>query len=84
MSLGYRLVGYFNANEELTGDGANLELPRHPEQAPLMPNPIAPLLERYPVLILDGALATELERRGCDLRDTPLVGQGVAGKPGAD
>ncbi len=34
-----------------------------------MPNPIAPLLERYPALILDGALATELERRGCDLRD---------------
>lgn len=34
-----------------------------------MPNLIAPLLERYPLLILDGALATELERRGCDLRD---------------
>lgn len=34
-----------------------------------MTNPLAPLLERYPLLILDGALATELERRGCDLRD---------------
>ena len=34
-----------------------------------MPNPLTRLLERYPVLILDGALATELERRGCDLRD---------------
>lgn len=32
-------------------------------------NPLAPLLARYPVLVLDGALATELERRGCDLRD---------------
>lgn len=32
-------------------------------------NPLAPLLEQYPLLILDGALATELERRGCDLRD---------------
>jgi homocysteine S-methyltransferase len=27
------------------------------------------LLAQYPVLVLDGALATELERRGCDLRD---------------
>lgn len=32
-------------------------------------NPLTPLLEQYPLLILDGALATELERRGCDLRD---------------
>lgn len=32
-------------------------------------NPLASLLARYPVLVLDGALATELERRGCDLRD---------------
>lgn len=32
-------------------------------------NPLAPLLAQYPVLVLDGALATELERRGCDLRD---------------
>lgn len=32
-------------------------------------NPIATLLERYPVLVLDGAMATELERRGRDLRD---------------
>jgi homocysteine S-methyltransferase len=27
------------------------------------------LLAQYPVLVLDGTLATELERRGCDLRD---------------
>jgi homocysteine S-methyltransferase len=32
-------------------------------------NPIAPLLENDGVAILDGALATELERRGADLRD---------------
>ena len=32
-------------------------------------NPLTPLLEQYPLLILDGALATELERRGCNLRD---------------
>lgn len=32
-------------------------------------NPIASTLDRYPVLVIDGALATELERRGCDLRD---------------
>ena len=32
-------------------------------------NPIATLLEQYQVLVLDGAMATELERRGCDLRD---------------
>ncbi|MDS4019419.1 MAG: homocysteine S-methyltransferase [Candidatus Competibacter sp.] len=32
-------------------------------------NPIATLLERYPVLVLDGAMATELEHRGRDLRD---------------
>src|SRR5215211_4078088 len=35
---------------------------------PLM-NPIASVLDRYPALVIDGALATELERRGCDLRD---------------
>jgi homocysteine S-methyltransferase len=32
-------------------------------------NPIATILEHYPAVILDGALATELERRGCDLND---------------
>lgn len=34
-----------------------------------MPNPFDPFLERSGVVILDGALATELERRGADLRD---------------
>lgn len=32
-------------------------------------NPLSPLFTQYSILILDGALATELERRGCDLRD---------------
>jgi homocysteine S-methyltransferase len=32
-------------------------------------NLIASILDRYPVLVIDGALATELERRGCDLKD---------------
>ncbi len=32
-------------------------------------NPLAALLEQSPVVILDGALATELEARGCDLCD---------------
>lgn len=32
-------------------------------------NPIEQLLADYPVMILDGALATELEARGCDLND---------------
>ena len=32
-------------------------------------NPLDALLSRVPVVVLDGALATELERRGADLRD---------------
>jgi homocysteine S-methyltransferase len=32
-------------------------------------NPIATILETDPLVVLDGALATELERRGADLRD---------------
>ncbi len=32
-------------------------------------NPLTAALERHTVLILDGALATELEQRGCDLND---------------
>jgi len=34
-----------------------------------MKNPITSILDHYPVLILDGALATELEHRGFDLED---------------
>jgi homocysteine S-methyltransferase len=36
--------------------------------SPIM-NPITSILEHYPALVIDGALATELERRGCDLKD---------------
>src|SRR6266540_2239316 len=32
-------------------------------------NPIASILDRYRALVIDGALATELERRGYDLKD---------------
>jgi homocysteine S-methyltransferase len=32
-------------------------------------NPIEEILHHYGVFIIDGALATELERRGCDLKD---------------
>ncbi|SHO49913.1 homocysteine S-methyltransferase [Desulfopila aestuarii] len=32
-------------------------------------NPIQNILTQYPLIILDGAFATELERRGCDLND---------------
>jgi homocysteine S-methyltransferase len=34
-------------------------------------NPINTILQSYPAMVLDGALATELERRGCNL-DDPL------------
>jgi homocysteine S-methyltransferase len=34
-----------------------------------MNNPIASILDHYPALVIDGALATELERHGCDLTD---------------
>ena len=32
-------------------------------------NPVQRILDTFPLVILDGALATELERRGCDLHD---------------
>ena len=32
-------------------------------------NPLTPLLQNNSLAIVDGALATELERRGCDLND---------------
>ena len=32
-------------------------------------DPLAPMLRTAPLVVLDGALATELERRGCDLND---------------
>lgn len=36
---------------------------------PLHAHPLQSMLSGQPVLVLDGALATELERRGCDLND---------------
>lgn len=33
-------------------------------------NPIDNILKDFPLMILDGALATELERRGCDINDS--------------
>jgi homocysteine S-methyltransferase len=33
-------------------------------------NPITTFLQTHSMVILDGALATELERRGADLRDS--------------
>jgi len=35
-----------------------------------MNNPVASILDRYPALVIDGALATELERRGYNLKDS--------------
>ena len=32
-------------------------------------NPIEAILTRFPIMILDGAFATELEKRGCNLND---------------
>ena len=32
-------------------------------------NPIESILQKYPAIVLDGALATEFERRGADLKD---------------
>lgn len=32
-------------------------------------NPMQTILATHPIVVLDGALATELERRGCDLND---------------
>src|SRR6185503_14630032 len=32
-------------------------------------DPIATILQTHALVVLDGGLATELERRGCDLRD---------------
>src|SRR6185369_14011658 len=46
-----------------------LPVPNHSHEDCFMPNPIATILETQPIVVLDGALATELERRGADLRD---------------
>ena len=58
------------------GAGQEGEEQRHDreigERHPAVEQPVSYthlLLEQYPALVVDGALATELERRGCDLRD---------------
>lgn len=33
-------------------------------------NPIESILEKFPLIVLDGAMATELERHGCQLNDS--------------
>ena len=33
-------------------------------------NPLTALLEKQPFVVLDGAMATELEARGCNLADS--------------
>ena len=44
-------------------------------------NPIEIILREYPVLVLDGAMATELERRGCDLNDALWSAKVLLEKP---
>ncbi|WP_457809087.1 homocysteine S-methyltransferase [Kushneria sp. EE4] len=44
-------------------------------------NPIADALSRHPLLIVDGALATELEARGCDLNDSLWSARVLAESP---
>ena len=46
-------------------------------------NPIASILDRYPILVIDGALATELERRGYDLKDDLWSAKILLEQPGA-
>ncbi|MBI4761288.1 MAG: homocysteine S-methyltransferase [Chloroflexota bacterium] len=46
-------------------------------------NPIASILDRYPVLVIDGALATELERRGHNLKDELWSAKVLLEKPEA-
>jgi len=44
-------------------------------------NPLIDLLKQYPALVVDGALATELERRGCDLHDPLWSAKALIEKP---
>ena len=46
-------------------------------------NPIASILDRYPVLVIDGALATELQSRGYDLNDELWSAKILIEQPGA-
>lgn len=44
-------------------------------------NPIENILRDFPLIILDGALATELENRGCDINDSLWSAKILAEKP---
>lgn len=44
-------------------------------------NPIENILKDYPIIILDGALATELENRGCNINDSLWSAKILAEKP---
>ncbi|SDO11764.1 homocysteine S-methyltransferase [Alkalicoccus daliensis] len=46
-----------------------------------MMNPLEKMLESQPVIILDGALATELEKQGCDLNDDLWSAKVLAQEP---
>jgi len=46
-------------------------------------SPVSSILDRYPALVIDGALATELERRGCDLNDDLWSARILLGQPEA-
>lgn len=45
-------------------------------------DPIAAILSDHPAVILDGAMATELEARGCDLRDPLWSARALLEAPG--
>jgi S-methylmethionine-dependent homocysteine/selenocysteine methylase len=47
-----------------------------------MQNPIIPFLKANDAFVLDGGLATELENRGHNLNDSPLVGPAAVGGAG--
>lgn len=44
-------------------------------------NPIKTILKDFPVIILDGALATELEKRGCNINDSLWSAKVLAKNP---
>lgn len=44
-------------------------------------NPIENILKDYPILVLDGALATELESRGCNINDSLWSAKVLAENP---
>ena len=45
---------------------------------------IQQILHTFPVIVLDGAMATELERYGCDLNDSLWSAKSADGAAGTD